>query len=104
MKKFFVLLTLVLSFSTFALDLRDAREQGLVGEKNNGLLGSVESTEEVERLVKKVNEHRLKKYYEIAEKKGITWEQVSVLAGEKYIKKTPAGQYIQNASGQWVIK
>lgn len=104
MKTLFVLVTLLFSFSSFAIELPDAKEQGLIGEQTNGLLGVVESSPEVEKLVKEINERRLGKYSQIAEKNGMTVEQVSLLAGEKTMKKTPAGQYIQNASGQWVVK
>ncbi|WP_022943004.1 YdbL family protein [Psychromonas hadalis] len=104
MKKLFVLCTLILSISTFALDLGDAKEQGIIGEQNNGLLGVVESSLEVEALVKDINQRRLDKYAQIAEKNSMTVKQVSLLAGEKTIKKTPAGQYIQNSTGQWVVK
>lgn len=104
MKKIFVLFTLLLSFSAFALDISEAKEQGLVGEQTDGLLGIVESSPEVKVLVADINERRLGKYSQLAEKNGMTLEQVLLLAGEKTIKKTPAGQYIQNASGQWVVK
>jgi uncharacterized protein YdbL (DUF1318 family) len=104
MKKILVLFTLILSFSSFAIELSDAKEQGLIGEQSNGLLGVVESSKEVEALVVDINARRLAKYAQIAEKNAMTVEQVSLLAGEKTIKKTPAGQYIQNASGQWVVK
>lgn len=104
MKKLLVVLTLMVSFSSFAIELPDAKEQGLIGEQNNGLLGVVESSPEVETLVKEINERRLGKYSQIAKKNSMTLEQVSLLAGEKTMKKTPAGQYIQNSSGQWVVK
>ncbi len=104
MKKLLVLFTLVLSFSSFAIELPDAKEQGLIGEQTNGLLGVVESSPEVEEIVKDINARRLARYSQLAEKNGMTMEQISLLAGEKTMKKTPAGQYIQNASGQWVVK
>jgi hypothetical protein len=104
MKKFFLLFTLLFSFSAFALELADAKEQGLVGEQRNGLLGVVEVSQQAEDLVKEINARRLVKYKQIAEENGMSLEQVLILAGEKAIKKTPAGQYIQNSSGQWVIK
>jgi len=104
MKKLLVLLTLLISFSSTALELSDAKKQGLIGEQSNGLLGIVESSTEVQALVKKINALRLNKYTQIAQKNAMTVEQVSVLAGEKTIKKTPAGQFIQNSAGQWVIK
>ena len=104
MKKILVLCSLLFAFSSFAIELSDAKEQGLIGEMPNGLLGVVERSAQVEALVKEINGLRLSKYAEIAEKNGMTVNQVSVLAGEKTIQKTEAGQYIQNASGQWVVK
>ncbi|WP_415224925.1 YdbL family protein [Psychromonas sp.] len=104
MKKVFLMFMLILSFSAFALELSDAKEQGVIGEQTNGLLGVVSVSQEVSDLVKEINAKRLVKYKQIAEKNGMTLDQVLVLAGEKTIKKTPAGQYIQNATGQWVVK
>ncbi|MCG6201010.1 YdbL family protein [Psychromonas antarctica] len=104
MKKIFLIFTLMLSFSAFALDLSDAKDQGVVGEQTNGLLGVVEASPAVAELVKDINSKRLVQYKQIAEKNGMTLEQVSILAGAKTIQKTPAGQYIQNAAGQWVVK
>ena len=104
MKKLFLLFTLILSFSAFALELSDAKEQGLIGEQTDGLLGVVKVSQEAVDLVENINARRLLKYKQIAEKNGMTLEQVSLLAGEKTIKKTPAGQYIQNSAGQWVVK
>ncbi|WP_372882303.1 YdbL family protein [Psychromonas sp.] len=104
MKKFILIFTMILSFSVFALDLSDAKQQGLVGEKVDGLLGVVKSSREVNQLVQSINAQRIELYKEIAEKNGMTLEQVSVLAGKKAISKTPRGEYIQNSAGQWEIK
>lgn len=104
MKKLLVLFTLILSFSSFASELSDAKEQGVIGERSNGLLGVVISSPAVEILVKNINARRLNKYSQIAKQNAMTIERVSLLAGEKTIKKTPAGQYIQNSSGHWVVK
>ncbi len=104
MKKLFLLLTLILSFSAFALELSNAKEQGLVGEQRNGLLGVVQASPEAAQLVEDINSRRLIKYKQLAVKNAMTLEQVSILAGEKAIKKTPAGQYIENSAGEWVVK
>lgn len=104
MKKLFLLLTLILSFSAFALELSNAKEQGLVGEQRNGLLGVVQASPEAVELVEDINSRRLIKYKQLAVKNAMTLEQVSILAGEKAIKKTPAGQYIENSAGEWVVK
>jgi uncharacterized protein YdbL (DUF1318 family) len=104
MKKFILILTLIFSFSVFAIELSDAKQQGMVGERVDGLLGAITTSREVKELVNDINAQRLAVYKQIAEKNAMTIDQVSVLAGEKAIKKTPKGQYIQNAAGQWVIK
>jgi uncharacterized protein YdbL (DUF1318 family) len=104
MKKFFLIMALMLSFSTFALDLADAKEQGLVGETMNGLLGVVDASDESRALVKNINAKRIAKYKQIAEKNDMTLDQVSILAGEKAIQKTPTGQFIQNSAGKWIVK
>ncbi|MFT6928016.1 MAG: hypothetical protein ACJAZP_003663 [Psychromonas sp.] len=104
MKKIILMLTLMLSFSVFAIELSDAKQQGLVGEQMDGLLGVIEASPEVKELVNSINTQRLAVYKQIAEKNAMSIDQVSVLAGEKAIKKTPKGQYIQNTVGQWVIK
>ena len=104
MKQLLILFTLVLSFSSFAIELPTAKAQGLIGERPNGLLGVVRGSAEIEALVKEINKRRLDKYSQIAQKNAMTIEQVSLLAGEKTMKKTPAGQYIQDSSGKWVVK
>ncbi len=104
MKKLLTMVCLLASFSVYALDIREAKEQGLVGEQVNGLLGVVEASKEVNTLVADINKKRLVRLKEIAEENNLTLEQVSIKAGKNAINKTPAGQYIQNATGQWVIK
>ncbi|MEH6453192.1 MAG: YdbL family protein [Psychromonas sp.] len=104
MKKFLLIITLMLSFPLLALDLADAKKQGLVGETSSGLLGVVEVSKDSKALVNNINAKRIAKYKEIAEKNNMTLDQVSKLAGEKAMQKTPAGQFIQNSSGKWIIK
>lgn len=104
MKNLLVLFTLILSFSSFAIELPTAKAQGLIGEQSNGLLGVIKSSPSVEMLVKDINKRRLAKYAQIAQKNAMSLDQVSLLAGEKTIKKTPAGQYIKNSSGEWIVK
>lgn len=104
MKKFLLIITLMLSYPVFSLDLDDAKNQGLVGETSSGLLGVVEASTESKALAQDINAKRIAKYKEIAKKNDMTLEQVSILAGEKAMQKTPSGQYIQNSAGKWVIK
>jgi hypothetical protein len=90
--------------NAWALDLRTAKSQGMVGEMSNGYLGVIKSSGEVQALVKQVNDARRKHYTEIAKRNGTSLEVVELLAGKKAIEMTPAGQYVKPGSGGWVRK
>ena len=87
-----------------AITLDAAKQQGLVGEQLNGYLGAVNSTSEVQALIKDINAKRKKAYLKIAKKNQLTLDQVAALAAKKAIEKTPAGQYVQRADGSWTKK
>jgi len=93
-----------MAFSAWAISLDDAKQQGLVGEMQNGYLGVVIDSAEAQSLVASINEKRKSIYLNLARKNNITMEQVMALAGVKAINKTQAGHYIQNTAGKWVIK
>ena len=42
-----------------------------------------------------------RKYEQIAEKQGAPLAAVAQIAGKKLIERTPAGQYVLDADGQW---
>jgi len=92
-------------FSTvaFAIELDTAKEEGLVGEQQNGYLGAVVQSSEVLLLINDINAKRKAKYQELATKNGITLEQVEILAAKKSYEKTESGHYLQ-VNGQWVRK
>lgn len=92
--------------TAFALDLTDAKTQGLVGEQTDGLLGIVvpPGDAEVQALVREVNDGRMASYRDIAAKQGAPVQSVQTLAGKTLIDKTPSGQYVQTSPGQWVKK
>lgn len=95
---------MVLASPAFALDLQDAKSQGLVGEQLNGYLGIVKDAPGVQALVNDVNQRRKAKYQELATKNNIDLATVAKLAGNKAISKTSSGNYIQDPSGNWVKK
>lgn len=102
-----LILTLLVSsmaFSAWAISLGEAKQQGLVGEMQNGYLGVIVNSAEAKNLVASVNAKRKSIYMNLAHKNKITMQQVTVLAGKKAFAKTKSGHYIQNASGQWVKK
>ncbi|MEM1111842.1 MAG: YdbL family protein [Pseudomonadota bacterium] len=94
-----LLLACALSGPVWAMDIGDAKSRGLVGETANGYIAAVESSAEVNALVKDINTKRKAQYRRIAEKNDISLEAVEVRAGQRAIGKTPAGQYINRGSG-----
>ncbi|MBT5032160.1 MAG: YdbL family protein [Proteobacteria bacterium] len=94
---------LLLSASVYALDLGQAKAQGLVGETNNGYLATVVSNAEADEVVNSINAQRRAHYQAIADRNGTSIEAVESVAGQKAIELTPAGQYI-NTGGGWVLK
>jgi uncharacterized protein YdbL (DUF1318 family) len=91
---------------SFALTLQEAKNEGLVGEQRNGYVGLVmeSAPAEVMALARDVNNQRRELYQQIAKQNNLTVEQVAALAFEKAVEATPAGQYLQDASGAWVKK
>ncbi len=103
---FSLLLTVFLASpltSAFALDLDQAKQQGLVGETGAGYIAAVAPNPEAQELVKRINAERKERYLAIAKKNGTPVAAVEALAGKKAIEMTPSGQFIQNG-GAWVKK
>lgn len=99
-----VLLATSMAFSAWAISLDDAKQQGLIGEMQNGYLGVVVASPEAQSLVDNVNEKRRDIYLNLARKNKITLDQVTALAGVKAIDKTQPGHFIKNSAGKWVKK
>lgn len=110
MKKVALLLGLLLSVAisgfAFAQTLDQAKSQGLVGETADGYIAAVapNPSPEIQALIRTTNDGRRQAYAELAQRNGITVEQVGILSAEKLHANAPAGTYIQNALGQWVRK
>jgi uncharacterized protein YdbL (DUF1318 family) len=82
-------LLLVLSLFTLpasALDLAQAKAQGMVKETASGYLAAVKGTDAVKALVKDINARRRVAYEDIAKKRGISVTAVEHRAGEKATK------------------
>jgi uncharacterized protein YdbL (DUF1318 family) len=97
-------LLLTLAAPALALDLDEARDQGLLGEQADGYVGIVASpTPEVEKLAAEVNAKRRAHYAEIAERNGTAVDAVAALAGKKLVEGAPSGQFVKTDGG-WVKK
>jgi uncharacterized protein YdbL (DUF1318 family) len=107
MKKILTAILLILSMQTaWAIDLQNAKSQGLVGEANNGYLAAVQqpASAEVKALISSVNAKRRAQFEQTAKKTNITARQVSNRFYELAVEKTRPGHYYQDASGNWKKK
>ena len=101
-----LLLILVVAHPAFALELKAAKAQLLVGETTTGYLEIVTppGSTQVQALVADINAKRKAKYKEIAKRNGTKLKDVEMLAGNKAIAKTKPGQMVKRASGDWSTK
>lgn len=82
-----------------------AKDQGLVGEQPDGLLGIVNppGSLEIRELVQKTNNARMDVYEESSRRQNVALITVKVLAGKNLREKTAPGHYIQH-NGKWIKK
>jgi len=107
MKKILSAILLIFAMqSAWAIDLHDAKTQGLVGEGNNGYLAAVQqpASPEVKALISSVNSKRKAKFEKTARNTGTTVLQVSNRFYELAVQKTAPGHYYQDKSGAWKKK
>ena len=93
----------LLAGPALAISLDEAKAQGLVGERVDGFVGTVDAKApaEVRELVERINAERRARYEELAQQRGVPMDAVARIAGEKLIERTPAGQFVTDAGGRW---
>ena len=107
LRKTLAVLVLLLAVSAaWAIDIRDAKEQGLVGESNTGYLAAVQqpASAEVRQLISSVNARRKAQFERTARNTNTTMAQVSNRFYELAVQRTKPGHYYQDRSGRWVRK
>mgnify|MGYP001489785202 CR=1 FL=1 len=107
MKRLLIVITsLLMSVGCLALDLDQAREQGLIGEKPDGYAGLVAtSNKDAAGLVVSINQQRKQHYQEIANKQNTALANIEKIAGEKLVNKAMSeGFYYQDSNGSWARK
>ena len=103
MKKIFAAIGLMLLLqNAWAIDIKDAKAQGLVGEANTGYITAVQSPASAE--VRDVNGKRKAQFESTARKTGTTVTQVANRFYELAVQKTAPGNYYQDSSGRWQKK
>jgi uncharacterized protein len=86
------------------LSLDQARMDGLVGERPDGLLGAVIQRPDIVQFVQGINAERMKSYQEISSAERIPLQQVQAIAGQKIIERLPKGSTVMTSDGKWVRK
>lgn len=82
--------------------LANAKAQGLIGERPDGLVALVANgTPELQALVARVNEQRLAEYRQIATDTAAPLEAVQARAGRQIIDRLAEGQFFMDAAGRW---
>ncbi|MCP4954158.1 YdbL family protein [Photobacterium aquimaris] len=91
------------SHSALALNLQQAKQQGLVGEANNGFIAIVNANHraDVSQLIKTVNNHRQNTYNTISQSHDLSLIDVKQRAYFKAVEKTQRGNYYQDSDGTW---
>lgn len=97
-----LLLSMFIAFPALAMDLTQARSQGVIGENRSGYVEALKSSPEVERLVSDINNKRLQEYGRISGENGQSVDVVAKLAAAQIIKGLPTGAYYQAEDGSWV--
>lgn len=85
--------------------LAAAKAAGQLGERPDGMVGVVPGAPaSAQTLAQQVNAQRLARYQEIAKGNGTALDKVQAVAGQQLIERTPAGQFVMTAAGQWQRK
>ena len=95
---------LALSSEAFALDLAQARAQGLVGETPTGFIAPVTSSADANAVVADINARRKAEYEKISRENGQSVSVVGKVAAERIIGGLPSGSYYQGTDGSWKKK
>ncbi len=85
-------------------ELVKAKEDGIVGEQPDGLVGIVDpakASAEIKAIVKAENNDRLDIYKKRAEKSGQDYAVFIKVIGEARIEKEKSGRYFKKMDGSW---
>jgi uncharacterized protein YdbL (DUF1318 family) len=100
-----IAVALVVASRAFAMDFETALARGLVGERADGLAGTVKTSAALSALVNSVNAARLAEFRAAAEGGRWTPATVRAIAGARRIAEAQArGWYWMDAGGHWERK
>ena len=96
-----IALSVLMTVPAFALTLHQARDAGILGEKNDGYVAVLKKTPEAEALAQDINKKRTQEYERISKQNGQPIEIISVRAAKQIAKGINAGNRYQDAKGDW---
>ena len=96
-----LVLTVMTIFPAFALDLKEARATGRVGETTKGYVAVIKASPEVEELVATINAKRKQEYARISQENGQSLDVVAKVAAEQIINNLDEGSLYQAVDGSW---
>ncbi len=91
----------LLAVPAWALELHDARAQGLIGERADGYVEGLSNAGGVSELVTDVNSKRKTEYARIAKEKNQPVDVVAKLAAQQIISGLEAGASYKDDNGAW---
>jgi len=85
---------------------RELKATGLIGETTNGYLGVVDpsASADLRAEMEQINRGRRDHYIGVSEQTGRPLSEVEAVAGARLRESADAGEWIQNAAGEWVQK
>ncbi|MEM9234995.1 MAG: YdbL family protein [Pseudomonadota bacterium] len=87
--------------------IESAKDDCIVGERNNGYIGIIDegaASDALRREVRSINQQRRDAYQRLASRNGVPLEAAAKVTAEKLINSAPSGHCVQNEAGTWVKK
>jgi uncharacterized protein YdbL (DUF1318 family) len=99
-------LVVMTGLSAAAQSARNLKNSGAVGERLDGYLGIVDGSAggDIRGAVDAINAQRLQAFDGAARDSGRTLSEVEAVAGARLRDKAQAGDWVQNAAGQWILR
>jgi len=87
-----------------APEIIELKGKGIIGENNTGYIEFVGETREKQALVEAENADRKLVFSEIAQKNGVSIEEVGSQYARKRTEMAGPGEWLQNETGEWYQK
>lgn len=96
-------LMLLAALGAGAIELDEAKSEGLVGETWTGYIAPVETpaSAEVRALIAEINDKRRGEYEKVAAQNGISVADVEQIAAKKLVENAAPGTFVKLAGDDW---